>query len=212
MASGLRRFMITEKFKIKKDHKLKVVNSPEGFVNLMLSEIPDLGINKKSKCYDAIIYFVKSKKELDRDFLTLAGEIANDGLFWISYAKKTSKIQTDLTMYSGWEILDANDYRGIAMISVDETWSSFRIRKKDLVNSQDRKNNPEAAKLIDSEKRVVKLPMDAAALLDKSEKGKEKFSKLSFTHRKEYVLWIVEAKKPETRAKRIKEFIKKLEK
>lgn len=212
MASGLRRFMITEKFKIKKDHKLKVVNSPEGFVNLMLSEIPDLGINKKSKCYDAIIYFVKSKKELDRDFLTLAGEIANDGLFWISYPKKTSKIQTDLTMYSGWEILDANDYRGIAMISVDETWSSFRIRKKDLVNSQDRKNNPEAATLIDSEKRIVKLPMDAAALLDRSEKAKEKFSKLSFTHRREYVLWIVEAKKPETRAKRIKEFIKKLEK
>jgi hypothetical protein len=59
--------------------------------------------------------------------------------------------------------------------------------------------------------RTVEIPADFAALL-----GKEKllpvFEKLSFTHRKEYVRWITEAKKDETRTARMTKSIAMLRK
>ena len=55
----------------------------------------------------------------------------------------------------------------------------------------------------DTEERMVEVPDDFMQLM-KNESGMlEFFSQLSYTHRKEYVRWIVEAKKEETRRKRI---------
>jgi hypothetical protein len=50
--------------------------------------------------------------------------------------------------------------------------------------------------------RTVELPPDFAALL-KKEKLREAFDSLSYTHRREYVRWITEAKREETRARRL---------
>jgi hypothetical protein len=55
----------------------------------------------------------------------------------------------------------------------------------------------------DTVERVVEIPEDFLEMM-KSEIGVfEYFSGLSFTHRKEYVRWITEAKKEETRKNRL---------
>ncbi len=59
--------------------------------------------------------------------------------------------------------------------------------------------------------RTVELPADFAALL-KKEKLLPVFEKLSYTNRKEYVRWITEAKKEETRAARLTKSIAMLHK
>ena len=53
----------------------------------------------------------------------------------------------------------------------------------------------------DDEPRTVELPPDLAAALDDDLRGF--FDSLSYTHRKEYVRWIEEAKRPETRRARV---------
>ena len=54
----------------------------------------------------------------------------------------------------------------------------------------------------DTEARTVEVPEDLAQAL--SDAGlSEAFAKMSYTHRKEYVSSVSEAKKPETRARRI---------
>lgn len=55
---------------------------------------------------------------------------------------------------------------------------------------------------LDSAERKVDLPDDAAKALDKA-KLRKKFDALAYTHQKEHVRAIAEAKKPETRTKRI---------
>lgn len=60
----------------------------------------------------------------------------------------------------------------------------------------------EATIALDGAPRTVELPDDAAKALDKA-KLRKKFDALAFTHQKEHVRAIEEAKKPETRAKRI---------
>lgn len=54
----------------------------------------------------------------------------------------------------------------------------------------------------DKEERVVEIPDDVVEVFNKNEKAKELFDAMSYTHRKEYIRWIIEAKKPETRENR----------
>lgn len=49
----------------------------------------------------------------------------------------------------------------------------------------------------------VKPPADLTAALKKNKKARETFEKFSPTHRREYVEWITEAKREETRMKRL---------
>ena len=59
----------------------------------------------------------------------------------------------------------------------------------------------------DTEERTVEVPSDFQKALNKNKTAKAIFDKLAYTHKKEYVRWIEEAKKPETRAARIEKAI-----
>jgi len=52
-------------------------------------------------------------------------------------------------------------------------------------------------------KKTMKPPKDLRAALLKNKKAKATFDRFSRSHRKEYVEWITEAKRPETRRKRL---------
>ncbi|WHF50851.1 YdeI/OmpD-associated family protein [Chryseobacterium gotjawalense] len=54
----------------------------------------------------------------------------------------------------------------------------------------------------DKEERIVIIPEDVQIVFNENVKAKELFDDMSYTHRKEYIRWIVEAKKPETRENR----------
>ena len=56
---------------------------------------------------------------------------------------------------------------------------------------------------LDAAPRRVSVPKDLAAALASDPETKNAFAKMSFTHRREYVDWIEEAKRPATRARRI---------
>ena len=51
--------------------------------------------------------------------------------------------------------------------------------------------------------KEIELPEDLANALAKNKKAKAVFEKFPPSHRKEYILWIIEAKREETRKKRI---------
>ncbi len=62
---------------------------------------------------------------------------------------------------------------------------------------------------LDEAARTIEVPDDAAKALEKA-KLRRKFDALAFTHQKEHVRAITEAKKPETRTKRIEAMLEKL--
>jgi hypothetical protein len=62
----------------------------------------------------------------------------------------------------------------------------------------------------DTEERIVEVPADFSAALAETPAAAARFEKLSYTHRREYVQWITEAKKPETRERRIGKAIEML--
>ena len=59
---------------------------------------------------------------------------------------------------------------------------------------------------------MVTPPGDLQKLLGKNAKARAQFDTLSFTNQREYVGWIIEAKKPETRAARLAKTVEMLSK
>lgn len=62
----------------------------------------------------------------------------------------------------------------------------------------------------DTEERTVEIPQELQKALTKHPKAKGFFDTLSYTNRKEYAVWIRDAKKEETQEKRLKDTIEKL--
>ena len=61
---------------------------------------------------------------------------------------------------------------------------------------------------LDDAPREVELPADLAAAMDDA--ARQNYDKLSFTHRKEWVRWVEEAKRSETRATRVAKTVEAL--
>jgi len=62
----------------------------------------------------------------------------------------------------------------------------------------------------DEEERTAVLPADLQAVLEKNPTAKEQFFKLSYTHQKEYTIWVESAKREETRTNRIEKALELL--
>lgn len=55
----------------------------------------------------------------------------------------------------------------------------------------------------DEQPRTVTVPADLRDALDSDTDARAAFDALAYTHRKEYVAWVEEARRPETRERRI---------
>ena len=62
----------------------------------------------------------------------------------------------------------------------------------------------------DSEERVVQVPEDLTQALADNPLAQDYFNKLSYTHKKEYVQWVEDAKRLETRQHRVNKVIELL--
>lgn len=63
----------------------------------------------------------------------------------------------------------------------------------------------------DTEERTVEVPDELAKAFSKKKKLKDAFDKMAYTHRKEYVNYVVDAKKPETRLRRVEKVLTAIE-
>jgi len=63
---------------------------------------------------------------------------------------------------------------------------------------------------LDIEERVITVPAELKRAFKVEKEAKAFFEKLSYTHQKEYVTWINEAKKDETRARHVEQTLKML--
>jgi hypothetical protein len=63
---------------------------------------------------------------------------------------------------------------------------------------------------LDLEQREVDIPPELASALGHDAAARQAFDGLSYTHRKEYARWIIEAKREDTRARRLAQAVEML--
>ena len=201
-----------QKLKIKRGETILAINAPAGY-KVSLGELPlDVKITGSGKQVSQVHWFVSERAQLEKDLKKVLPLVKDNTLCWIFYPKGTSKIQTDLTRDEGWDELRKTDLQWINLISFDETWSAFGLREKkdtDKAKEANVKERPILA-YIDTGTKTVQLPEDFAIALKKNKKEEAFFNTLSFTNRKEWVEWIVTAKREETRKQRLRASVERL--
>jgi hypothetical protein len=89
---------LAKKLGIKEGFKIKLINQPDYYFKLFADfplETQTISVVKTKK--DFIHYFAKSSVDLQNDILQLHQEIEQNGMIWISWPKKSSKVETDLS-------------------------------------------------------------------------------------------------------------------
>ena len=203
----------SQKLKIKENFTLLTINAPADFKK-NIGELPKgVKISSDTKNYQQVHWFVRNKEQLDRDVNKILKLLKNDVVLWIYYPKGSSKLQTDLTRDKGWEnLLKHQELGWISLISFDDTWSTFGSRLKTEAD-QKREDKPRERAIfdwVDPKTKAVRFPDDLAAAFKKNKKQEEFFNTLSFTNKKEYIDWIVTAKRKETRNERVAGTIERL--
>jgi len=195
-----------QKLKIKENFNLLTINAPADF-RKNIGELPKgVKISNDSKNFNQVHWFVMNKAQMDKELTKILKLIKDDVILWIYYPKGTSKLQTDLTRDKGWDNLLRHDELGwISLISFDDTWSTFGSRLKTEADKK-REEKPRERPIfdyVDPKTKSVRLPDDLSAVLRKNKRQEDFFNTLSFTNKKEYIEWIITAKREETRAERV---------
>ncbi|MDP3450678.1 MAG: hypothetical protein Q8R87_08865, partial [Anaerolineaceae bacterium] len=58
-----------------------------------------------------------------------ANALAPGGILWVIYPKLTSALRSDVSRDTIWKYAETIGWTGVAMVSVDETWSAFRMKR-----------------------------------------------------------------------------------
>ncbi|SDN54082.1 Bacteriocin-protection, YdeI or OmpD-Associated [Paenibacillus sp. yr247] len=192
-----------------------IMNAPEGYLDL-LKPLPEgvLFTDKKegNQAYDFVQVFVHSLAEVQQLAPKAIESVTPEGMLWINYPKGTAKIKTDINRDSGWQTVTDLQFEGVSLVSIDETWSAMRFRPVRLVKTprSERLANREKGPAVAPGDKVVIVPDDLAEVFRTNPVAADFFATLSYSNRKEYVQWIMEAKREETRSARVVKTLDKL--
>ena len=207
---------ISQKLRVKEKNTLLTLNAPPDFKKGLTGLPAGVKIVTSGKEYNQVHWFVLNRAQLEKEMSKVMKLVKDDIIVWVYYPKGTSKIQTDLTRDKGWDCLlsEGDKLTWISLISFDDTWSVFGFRAKTKADKK-KEAKPKVREIfnwVDPKTKEVKLPDDFASALKKNKKEAAVFDALSFSNKKEYIEWIVTAKREETRSERIKGTIERLAK
>jgi Bacteriocin-protection, YdeI or OmpD-Associated len=204
---------LLEKLQLKEEKNLLIQGLPSSiekqFVKLTFSKSVTPLLKKRK--IDFALVFAVNQRQLADILKDVVPALQNDAKFWIAYPKLTSKIASDLSRDANWDFVADYGFEAVRMIALDNVWSAARFKKSD---SEAKKKlnfcstNP--APGVDYINRTVKVPAELQALFNTNEKAAGFFESLAFSHRREYVEWIISAKRDETKQMRLESTMEKL--
>lgn len=81
-----------------------------------------------------VLRFVRSCAEIDATAAPTVQSLADDGIIWFAYPKKSSKRHTsDIGRDDSWQALGDLGYEGVRQVAIDEDWSALRFRHADRI-------------------------------------------------------------------------------
>jgi hypothetical protein len=124
---------LPKKLGIKEEARVALVAAPPGFERELDPLPPGARVSRRlGKRIDVIVFFTKSRRELERRFLALAKALDPAGGLWIAWPKRSSGVDTDLTENGIREVGLPTGLVDNKVCAIDETWSGLRfvIRKE----------------------------------------------------------------------------------
>jgi hypothetical protein len=125
---------LSRKLLVKPGHRVAILNAPPSLIEQLstLPECVDLTWQPDG-VRDVVLAFTTDSAELDRLAPAAIAAVKREGVLWVAYPKKTSKVKTDLSRDVSWQPLRGAGFEVVSAIAIDDTWSALRFRPLDLV-------------------------------------------------------------------------------
>ena len=119
---------LAKKLGIKSPLKLLTINAPKEYKS-WLGELPDdvKLVTKAKNPIEAVHVFTTESAFLDATLSKLRHELKQDSFVWVSWPKKSSKVQTDITEDTIREIALPLGFVDIKVCAVSEVWSGLKL-------------------------------------------------------------------------------------
>lgn len=206
---------LSKKLQFKNGYRILLLNAPAEFEDWLQPLPPDaiFDLHPSGK-YDAALLFASVRADLEHQAQIILNHLKAGKLLWVAFPKKSSGILSELGMNQGWECLNARGLQSVAIISISDDWSAMRFKPLEepadveTFNHSGRQNA--FSEFIDPSEKKVLIPDDLEMAFTAYPEAREKFGRLSFTNKKEYMVWILTAKSHDTRHDRIQKTLEKL--
>ncbi len=128
-----------KKLGLKPGMKALVLGAPSGYVN-SLSPLPDQ-VEVSQDCggggtHEFVQFFATKKSDIAKSAKKLLQSATPGALVWITYPKKTSGVDSDLSREAVWAAMEGTGWRPVSQIAIDEVWSALRFRPIQNVKSR----------------------------------------------------------------------------
>ena len=127
-ASGYSGTPLAKKLGIKDGFKIKIINAPDYYFGLFTDLPSNLSIiEDSSDKVNFIHFFADNTADLLERMKHLRNDIFQDGIIWISWPKKASKVETDLDGNLVRDIGLNNGLVDIKVCAIDTVWSGLKF-------------------------------------------------------------------------------------
>lgn len=75
-----------------------------------------------------VFLFASARSELEAQLPQVVAQLSSDASVWVFFRKGSKAAGLDMNRDTVWEIAERLDLRPLGLVSVDETWSAFRLR------------------------------------------------------------------------------------
>ena len=119
---------LAKKLGIKEGSRMFLLNAPENYLDLVAPLPAGVQVAAQITSHTDIVHtFSTKKEELSQALHTCLKRMRPDGMIWVSWPKKSSKVPTDITEDTIREVALPLGLVDIKVCAVDDVWSGLKL-------------------------------------------------------------------------------------
>ncbi len=135
MTAGYSGRPLVKKLGIKRGNRLAILQAPDHYLALLGELPPEVAVDfQLGACdYNFVQAFYQWRADYEAAFGMLKSAIRKDGMIWISWYKKRSKMPTDITEDVVRDVALAGGLVDVKVAAIDAQWSGLKLvyRRRD---------------------------------------------------------------------------------
>jgi len=120
---------VAEKARVKPGTTIAVVNRVPGIVESL--GLPDDVTFLKPADAQLVFLFARTRVELERRMPPAVAALAAGSAIWVFFRKGSHAAGVDMNRDTIWAVAEKLGLRPLGLLSVDDTWSAFLLRRAD---------------------------------------------------------------------------------
>ncbi|HWC27437.1 MAG TPA: DUF3052 domain-containing protein [Solirubrobacteraceae bacterium] len=128
MTVGYSGTPLARKLGLKAGMRVRYVAAPAGF-EALLGELPEGArvLARAAADLDLAVLFVTRRRALERGLASLQPKLRPDGMIWVAWPKRASKLATDVTEDVVREVALPRGLVDVKVCAIDEVWSGLKL-------------------------------------------------------------------------------------